>query len=229
MDFSQALKYPFDDPDGIKKLAIAVGITLVGIIPVIGWIAVGLLFAGWSYEITKRVRNGDPTPLPEWSDFGALISRGLQLAIGWIVYNLPGLLFLCIGVSAVLLPAFGVIDEDMAGIGTALTACCSCLYVLYSIAAGLVYWGGYMRYLDDEQLGTFFQFGDNIALVRNNIGDFGMALVFTILGGLIGGILAGTMIGGLVAPTFQTYFNAHILGQLATKLRAGGAAAVPQV
>src|SRR5436190_2024251 len=106
MDFTQALTYPFNDPDGVKKLLIAVAITLgMFIIPVIGWIVGGLLFMGWSYEITKRVRNGDPTPLPAWDDFGGLIGRGFQLAIALFVYQLPTLIFFCIAFVALGLPA----------------------------------------------------------------------------------------------------------------------------
>jgi hypothetical protein len=75
--------------------------------------------------------------------------------------------------------------------------------------------------MDNEELGTFFQFGDNIALVRNNGGDFGQALLFMLIGGVIGSVLSGTGIGALVVPAFQNYYNAHIIGQLAAKLRGG--------
>jgi hypothetical protein len=233
MDFSQALTYPFSDPDGIKKLAIAVGVGLLFFIPIIGWIAGGLLLAGWSYETAKAVKRGDPTPLAAWDDFGGLMNRGLQIGVPFLVYQLPSFLFVCAISTAVILPFLGLADEDLAGVlfssGLGVFGCCSCLLFFYSLAAGIIYWGGYIRYMDNEQMGTFFQFGENIALVRNNIGDFGMALVFTIIGNFIVVLLSGTGIGGLVAPAFQNYFQAHILGQLARKLSIGGLTPVPQV
>ena len=73
---------------------------------------------------------------------------------------------------------------------------------LYAIAASLVYWAGLIRFMDREELGTFFQFGDNIALFRENISDFGMAILYMLLGGLIAGVVSGTGIGALVTTPF---------------------------
>jgi hypothetical protein len=225
MDFTKALTYPFDDPEWITKLGIAVGVTiLMFIVPVIGTILGALLLAGWSYETSKNVRNGVPNPMASWSEFGALLSRGLQLAIAGIVYQIPTLIFACIATFVWVLPAMGGSEDaaaGLAGIASIIAICCSCVIFLYALAAGLVYTAGYIRYMDNESLGTFFQFGDNIALFRENIGDFGMAFVFMILGGLIAGVLSGTGIGALIGQAFTNYFNAHIVGQLATKLRGG--------
>jgi hypothetical protein len=233
MDFTQALMYPFSDPDGIKKLliAIVIGIAMI-ILPIIGTIPGALLLAGWSYEITKRVKNSHPTPLPEWDDFGGLFNRGIQVGVPLLVYQLPVIIIMCLAFGSFLLPALGMGDEDitglLAGSSMGIFSCCMCIMMLYSIASGVLYWGGYMRYLNDEQMGTFFQFGDNVALVQQNIGDFGMAVLFIIIGNLIGGLISGTGIGAIVVPAFQSYFSAHILGQLARKLQ-GIPPAVPQV
>lgn len=231
MDFTKALTYPFDDPEWITKLGIAVGITiLMFIVPVLGTIAGALLLAGWSYETSKNVRNGVPNPMASWSEFGAILSRGLQLAIAGFVYHIPTMILSCIAFGPMFLPLLGVDSEAMgplAALGTFGTICCSCLVILYGLGATLVYNAGYIRYMDNEALGTFFQFGDNIALLRENIGDFGMAFVFMIVGGLIASVLSGTGIGALVGQAFTNYFNAHIVGQLAAKLRGG--TMMPQV
>jgi hypothetical protein len=234
MDFSQALTYPFNDPDGIKKLLIVIVISIAMILlPVIGTIPGALLLAGWSYEITKRVKSGDPTPLPAWDDFGALMNRGLQVGIPLLVYQLPVLIFVCIATGSLMLPLLGMADEDTAGLlfgsGMGVFSCCMCIIFLYGIAASILYWGGYLRYLNDERMGTFFQFGDNLALVQQNIGDFGMAVLFIFIANMIGSLLYSTGIGAIIVPAFQTYFTAHILGQLARKLQSGGMAPVPQV
>jgi hypothetical protein len=98
--------------------------------------------------------------------------------------------------------------------------------VLYAIAAGIIYMGGLIRYTDNEEFSTFFQVGDNFALVRDNIGDFGMLLLFFIVAGIGVNILSATGIGGLIAPVFQYYFTGHLIGQLAKKLETSAAPAV---
>lgn len=232
MDFVKALTYPFEDNDWLPKLGIAVGIGILMFIPLVN-LAVIVLFAGWRYEIAKRVKAGDPTPLPAWDDFGGFLSKGLTLVIGQIVYQIPTILFFCLAGFVFVLPALSGGDSDVAGmlggVATLVYVCCSCIIALYAIAAGLVYMAGIIRFMDREELGTFFQFGDNIALFRENIGDFGQAILFMILGGLIAGVISGTGIGALVTTPFMNYFGGHILGQLAAKLGGSAMAAVPAV
>jgi hypothetical protein len=231
MDFTKALTYPFDDPDWISKLGILAAVFLLMFIPIIGTIPALLLITGWNYETAKNVRNGMPNPMASWSDIGGLFSRGLTLTIGLIVYQLPAIIGMCLVGGIWGLPALSGGDEDALGAlmggASLLSTCCCCLLAFYLLIAYIAYTGGYIRYMDNEELGTFFQFGDNIALVRENIGDFGMAILFMLGGGLIASLLSGTGIGGLEAGPFQSYFNSHILGQLATKLRGGGM--MPQV
>ncbi len=225
MDFTRALMFPFEDEEWLKKLGIGV---LVGLIPIIGQ----MTQQGWSFEITKRVRRGDPAPLPDWSDFGGLLGTGFKLFVAALIYQIPTLIFACIASFVWLLPALGG-DSDTAGASAGpagpLMICCSCVIALYAIFAAIVYWGGVIRFVDREELATFFQVGENFALVRNNIGDFGMALLYAILAGVIASVVSSVTfgLGSLLTPIFMMYFIGHILGQLATKV--SGAAAMPAV
>lgn len=224
MDFTRALTFPFDDDEWLKKLGIA---TLVQFIPLIGQI----ILQGWSYEISRRVRAGDPKPLPAWDDFGEFLRQGAILFVANLVYQIPTVIFGCIATFAWVLPALGAdtdAAEALAGLGVAAIVCCSCVVFLYAIAAAAVYYGGYVRYIDNPQFSTFMQFGENFALVRDNIGDFGMAVVYllgaALLAGLASSITAGIL--GLVYTPFIMYFMGHVLGQLSQKLRTGMAPAV---
>ncbi len=228
MDFASALTFPFEDEDWLKKLGIGVLITLGGallsFILLIPLLLMVLVFTGWQYEIIKRVKKDDPTPLPGWDDFGGLLKRGVTLVGAGLIYQLPVVLFGCAAGIVALLPVLGVSDENaFAVMGTAAmigVSCCSCLIILYAIVAAIVYIGGLIRYTDNEEFSTFFQIGDNFALVKDNIGDFGMLLLFYIVAGIGVNILSATGIGGLVAPVFQSYFTGHLVGQLAKKLAA---------
>jgi hypothetical protein len=231
MDFTKALTYPFDDQDWLKKLGIALLVSLAMLIPLIGTIPGAIILQGWSIEIIKRVKNNHPTPLAEWDDFGGLFNKGLWPFIASLVYQIPTLIFVCLaGVATAALGGSSNSDTaaGVAGMIPILWMCCGCLIVLYAIAAGIVFYGGLLRYVDKPEFGTFMEFGENLALVRNNIGDFGMAILYLILGGLIVSVASSVTfgLGSLVASPFMMYFSSHILGQLAQKVGIPGA---PQV
>ncbi len=233
MDFTRALTYPFDDPDWLKKLGIGVLLTVGGAILsfllLIPTIVVGILFAGWQLEIMKRVRNNDPMPLPGWDDFSGLLKQGFTLFLAGVVYQIPTIIYACVISAIWLLPALSGGDEDaaaaLAGTAGFIAICCSCIIVLYAIAAAVVYWGGMVRFVDRPELNTFFQVGENFAIVRDNLGDFGMALLYFILAGAIVSVASSVTFGlaGLVSQVFITYFGGHILGQLAAKVGSGAA------
>lgn len=222
MDFARALTFPFDDEEWLKKLGLAV---LIQFIPIVGTFAI----QGWSFGISQRVKQNDATPLPDWSDFGGLLSRGFMLFLAQLVYQIPTVIFFCVMSFIFLLPALGGESEEaIAALGGAamfISVCCSCIIFLYAIAASLVYFAGWIRYIDTEELSTFFQFGDNIALFRENMGDFGQAILFFILAGVAVGVVSSVTFGivGLVAAPFYAYFGGHIIGQLAQKVNTAPA------
>jgi len=225
VDFTKALTYPFDDPDWLKKLGIGL---LLSLVPVIGTIAL----QGWQLEIVKRVRTNHPNPLPDW-DFGSMFSKGLILFLAWIVYLLPAMILGCLAWLGPIVLAGAAASSDnggaAGGLATVVMACCGCLAFLLLLAGAIVYFGGYIRFVDREEFGTFMQFSDNIAIVRDNIGDFAMALVVIMVAAFAFGLIGSVVIvGGLLVTIFTTYFGGHILGQLAAKV-GGGRAAVPAV
>ena len=247
MDFTKALTYPFDDPDWMKKLAIPAGISFVLLIfgfgaaffPPVILCVFPLLIAviplvGWQLETMKNIRNNAANPMASWDDFGGLTRKGLTPFLAFIVYQIPLLLVICVGAAVVALPVLGVSSLDnvgddvtaaLGGLMTVAIICCSCLFVLYGIAANIVYWGGFMRYLEKEEFSTFMQIPENIAIIQNNMSDFLMAYLFTLIGGVIANAIgfAVPCLGWAATLPFQFYFNSHIMGQLAAKI--GGAAA----
>ena len=86
--------FPFKDPEWVKKIAIGFGLSLaVFIVPIVPT----LIIAGYGKRIMQRIiiENGDPY-LPEWEDWGRLLSDGLKLWGAGIIYSLPVLLLLMI-------------------------------------------------------------------------------------------------------------------------------------
>ena len=80
MNFGQAFTYVFEDPDWAKKLLIP---ALVSLIPIIGQLVV----LGWMLEVTRRVIQQNPRPLPEL-DFGRQLGEGFKGFIIGLVYAL---------------------------------------------------------------------------------------------------------------------------------------------
>jgi hypothetical protein len=217
MDFMKAVSFPFEDEEWLKKLGLGV---LIQFIPIAG----ALALSGWAFEISKRVKNNDPEPLPDWSNFGGHIGKGFMLFLAMLVYQIPTLLFACVIAAAQGALVSGAENEDalaaMGGVAGVIMVCCGCLWIIYYIVSIVVFMAGYTRYIDVEEFSTFMQFGTNFALVRENLGDFGMVILYYILAALIVGIASSITFGllGLVATPVLMYFLGHLLGQLAVKL-----------
>jgi hypothetical protein len=145
MDFMKALTYPFDDDEWLSKVGLGV---LIQLIPVVG----SFTLQGWSFEIAKRVKGDDPTPLPDWSDFGDMLVKGLMLAIAGLIYMAPVVVFGCLLWITTLVLGGAVFAADSSQTAGAagwafplLSGCCGCLALIYMIVAVLVYLGGYLR------------------------------------------------------------------------------------
>ncbi len=96
------LAFPFRDPNWTKKLGIGFLLMISSLaVPFIpAWIA-----TGYCYRIMRRilVENGEPS-LPEWDDWGGLLSDGVKFWGVSILYSLPMLLFLFAGAVMMLVP-----------------------------------------------------------------------------------------------------------------------------
>jgi hypothetical protein len=80
MGLGKSFSFVFEDDEWITKVLIAVGVLLGGIdlgILVIPAIVAALLLSGYGLEIARRVIHSDSQVLPEWDDWGALLSDGL--------------------------------------------------------------------------------------------------------------------------------------------------------
>lgn len=238
MDFMKALTFPFDDDNWIMKALIGCAIILgLGIVSflVIPVFVLIILIQGYSYEIMKRVRNDHPEPLPAWDDFGGLMGQGFKLFAGSFIMTLPGTLIVIPALGTFLLPLLAVpLGEDGAGLAAGLGGLgiiafwgCVCIAFFYLIFASINNFGAFLRFVDREEIGTFFQVKDNLGILQDNLGLVGTGILFLIGGGLITSVLSSTGIGGLVSGYFSAYFNGHIYGQLRKAIDAESGAPKP--
>jgi len=220
MDIGAAFTYAFDDEDWVKKLAIGGGITLGAIIllPILIGLALFLPIGGYMLKVLQNVRDGQPRPLPEWTDFGALFQSGLFVFIIALVYNLPGIVLSCASGLAQAAPELAQLDSDAASAVMLVATCLNCVQILVSLIAGAILPAGLIRYAQFETLGSAFQFGEIFAFIRNNIGDYIIAILLSWVASFIaffGVILC--LIGVFFTTFWSTLVSANLYGQLARK------------
>jgi hypothetical protein len=220
MDIGSAFTYMFDDQDWIKKIAIGGGITLVALIltPILIGLALFLPLSGYMLETLKNVRDGRPTPLPEWVNFGDLFSKGLMIFVIYLVYNIPAILFSCIsgGISAAT--ANPDIDQDVVAMLGIVSACASCLQVIVSLIGNALLPAAIIRYAEFGSLGAAFQFGEIFNFIRNNIGDYIIVVLLSWVAGLIAAFgLILCVIGVFFTGFWSILVTANLYGQLARK------------
>lgn len=222
MDIGSAFTYMFDDQDWIKKIAIGGGITLGAVIlsPILIGLVLMLPLGGYMLETLKNVRDGRPIPLPEWSDFGSLFSKGLMIFVIGLVYNLPAILISCL--SAGVNIAAPNLDSDMAEMLVVVAGCLSCVQIILSLLGNALLPAAIIRYAQYETLGSAFQFGEIFGFVTKNIGDY----IIVILLGWVASLIATfglilCVIGVVFTGFWSVLVAANLYGQLARKTAGG--------
>lgn len=220
MDIGSAFTFVFDDQDWIKKLAIGGLIVLAGIItiPILVGFAILLLVSGYMIEVLKNVRDQNPTPLPEWTDFGALLKTGFFVFVIGLVYYIPVYVFACAGGLVQFLPEMTQMDTDVADMMIIVTMCLNCVQFIISFLAGFVLPAGLIRYAQTDSLGAAFQFGEIFSFIRTNIGDYIIAVLLSWVASLIGmfGLIL-CVVGVFFTGFWSVLVSAHLYGQLARK------------
>ncbi len=240
MNFWKALGYPFGERGWPHKLGIAL---LVAAIPVVGY----FIIKGWEYEISVRVRRRALHRLPGWGNLPDKLARGLLIRLAGFVYNIPA-----IGLFGVVLALWverivtlfgpqvqtwqdaGQVLASGLGLRLALMLAAALAWVL----ADVLFWPGYIRYIDTQDFLAFFDVLDNVRLAfRNVFDDLLMALFVALLSlimwavtGLLSSALAATGVGALLAPvigpaltfTVLSTFKGYLFGQLAINTLEAG-------
>jgi hypothetical protein len=206
MDFAKAFSFVFDDQDWIKKIGIG---GIVSLVPILNFAA-----AGYALDVTRRVINNDPNPLPEWDDLGGKLVKGLLVAVIGFVYMLPVILLSC--VMAVPLSILGDSSgsQDAEGLVAVLSSCFGCVAFLYSLFAGLVLPAAIGNYAAKGEVSAAFRFGDVFGLVQKNLGLYVMVLVILFVASFVGGLGAIACVIGALFTQFYSYLvMGHATGQ----------------
>ena len=213
MDIGRAFSFVFEDENWIVKILIAAAILLAGV--VFSWVLIiplllaFVLVGGYSVEITRRVIRGNPDELPEWDDWGRFFGDGLKVWVIGIVYALPIII-----VSICLAVPSGLLAEEAEGLSAVMSVCIGCLSFLWAVVMSVTLPAAIAFYVDNEDLGAAFRFGEIFAFVRENLSTYLLTFVMSWVANLIGSlgsIICG--VGWLVTGPYAWMVTGYLYGQ----------------
>ena len=205
MNFGKAFAFVFEDPDWLKKVAIA---ALVGLIPIVGQ----FVLIGWALETAKRVIRQDPAPLADL-DFGTQLGTGFKSFLVGLVYSIPAILLY---LPMFIVPfVFAENATEMTNAAASIVMlCCGGLMALYILAMVFVLPAAQGVYLAAGSVGAAFNLKQVFGLIRAAPG----AYLIVLLGGMAAGFIAplGSIacgVGALLTSAYALLINAPLLGQ----------------
>jgi hypothetical protein len=96
--FEDALRYPYDEGDGLRSLVIGGLLTLLSVL-----VLPAILVSGYTLRVLREVDAGDEH-LPAFDDWGAMLVDGLKAIAVALVYVLIPAVLLTVAVFSLLLP-----------------------------------------------------------------------------------------------------------------------------
>jgi len=208
MDIGKSFSYVFEDKKWIEKVLIG---GLVSLIPFLGT----FLIDGYVVELVRNVRRHDPTPLPEWDNWGEKLTEGLKLFVILFIWSLP-LIFLGI-LSFFPLAMSG--DSDSSGILGVFGLCISCFLFFYTIIYFLVMPAIVIRYAETGDIASGFQIGEIFDFTKSHLGEIIIYVIVLWLAGFVAGLVGILLCGiGLIFTMFwATLVSGHLLAQIGLK------------
>jgi len=209
MDIGSSFTYMFEDENWLKKLLIG---GIVAIIPIVNFAAFGYII-----QIIRNTRDGHPTPLPEWDQFGAYFMDGLWIFLIMLVYLIPVILLSCIqGVGTAALAN----SQDAESIVAILSGCLSCLMGLWSLVVAVILPAVMIRYAEVGEFMAGFRFGEIFSVITANVGSYIVVLLLMWVASFIGLLGIILCVIGVIFTSFWSYLvGGNLMGQLAAQIR----------
>jgi len=217
MDIGKAFTFVGEDPKWAVKLAIGGGLVIAtGLLffTLVGWLFPLAIILGYLTQVTRNVIAGEQRGLPEWENWGLLMSDGFKALGVVLILALPLLLVSLFTTvpGAVLNAASG---GEGSGVGTGLSLLGACLLlplgVLYSLLTPIAL----ARYAATRNVGASVRFGELFSILRGNFVNY--LLIFLLTGFVTGTIAQLGVIACFIGVFFTIFYaylvNHHLYGQ----------------
>ncbi len=189
LDFAKTFRFFFEDPDWVKKALLG------GLFCLLGMFIVGAFFvAGYVMRMIRRVARNEERPLPDWDDLGEMFGDGVRAAGVYLAYFLPLVavpVFLVVA-SAVVFGGTASLAERSAAAADAMGAMLSLfvfgLYALFMVAMlALAFYlpSALVRLALLGRFGVAFEWRENVAFIRRNLGSYALALAFYLVANFV--------------------------------------------
>ncbi len=215
LDIGRAFVFGFEDPDWIGKLLIGALIVLVSIAfaPFLIGIIPGLMLGGYMIAIARNVISGEELPLPNWENFGQLLSDGFRVFLASFVWSLPLLLSLLPLLVALIVTG----NNEISPFVLVIMLTCGLSSVVYGLFFWLIMPIIYVQVVLDDTLGSGLNVAQMWAFLRTYPAEvFIVAIILTVadvLAALVGTLLC--LVGLLVTSVWYLWVAGHLVGQLA--------------
>ncbi|MGI5843684.1 MAG: DUF4013 domain-containing protein [Candidatus Xenobium sp.] len=148
IDLKRAVTFYRQDPDSLRKLALG---GVVGLVPVLGWAAI----LGVGVEVYRNVvQKGEEPLLPEPSEFGSILFRGLSAAAALVCYVVVfGFLYLLLSLPLAFLVFGAGLGGNHIGGQIWLSLVGLLVYLAFNIAA----WMALARFAETLEVASCFQ------------------------------------------------------------------------
>ncbi len=164
MDVGRPFKAIFKDPRWVSKMLLQGLLTLVPI--------VNFATSGYVLQYEKNVAYGRDEQLPEWSDFGKHWVAGFLVFVAGLIYALPLIVIIMLGVALIVGGAVSGQEETTAmGIlcGTMLIMVVS---IVYGLALAVIMPAAMTNYNLRREFGDFFRIGEIWGHIKDNAGAY---------------------------------------------------------
>jgi hypothetical protein len=219
MDYVKAFVFFREDNNWISKLLIG------GLMGLLGFLIIPtFILYGYGLTITRNIIHGEKNLMPEWDDWGQLLTDGVLL---WLIQMIWALPFVIVGLFTVVPAIIGMVIVGESGdmgvlfgsLGIMLT--CGLLLVL-GVLAALVIPPATILFAREGNFGAAFNIREIIEIMREQWVQiivsmlilFAAGLAFAVVFAVTSWTIIVPIFLGFIGPVWFQFAQSHLYGQI---------------